>query len=252
MPPYQHSVADVARQLATDVDCGLTATEARQRLERFGPNQLRGEPPVAAWRKFLAQFGDMLVVLLLVATAISIVVWVYERDSPLPYEAIAISAVVLLNAVLGYAQEERAESAIALRDLAAAHALALRDGVVERVRSTDIVPGDILAVEEGDTVPADARVIQSTVLHTAEAALTGESLPVAKDVAPIAREVSLGDQANMIFSGTTVTYGRGRAIVVATGMQTRWAESPGCCRASRTNRPHCSASWIASAGCSAS
>ena len=154
---------------------------------------------------------------------------------PLPYEAIAIGAVVLLNAVMGYLQQQRAESAIAaLQQMAAAHAHVIRDGAATSVPAAEVVPGDILVVEEGDTVAADARVIQSAALHTAEAALTGESLPVAKDVDPIAGDVTLGDRANMIYSGTAITYGRGRAVVVATGMQPRWDASPACwptCRA---------------------
>ena len=139
----------------------------------------------------------------------------------MPYEALAISAVVLLNAVMGYVQESRAESAVAaLRQMAAAQAHVIRDGQPRNVDATEIVPGDIILLEEGDTIPADGRVIVSTALQTAEAALTGESLPVTKDVAAIAGEMALGDRDNMVFSGTTATYGRGRAIVVATGMRT--------------------------------
>src|SRR5262249_29630832 len=166
---------------------GLTAAEARARLTTYGPNQLTAGREEPAWKRFLAQFRDALVILLLIATAISTALWWYERDSALPYEAIAISAVVLLNAVLGYVQEERAQSAIAaLKQMPAARARVVRDGEAMSVPATDVVPGDILVVEEGDAVPADARVVQSTSLQVAEAALTGESLPVSKDVAPIA------------------------------------------------------------------
>src|SRR4051812_34735628 len=126
---YQQSVADVVRALGSDASRGLTAADARARRARYGPNELRAERPVPAWKKFLAQFTDLLVILLLVATAISFVLWLYERDAPLPYEAIAISAVVLLNAVMGYLQEQRAESAIAaLQQMAAPHARVVRDG----------------------------------------------------------------------------------------------------------------------------
>ena len=126
----------------------------------------------------------MLVILLLVATLISAGLWLYERDSALPYEAIAIFAVVLLNAVMGYIQESRAEEAVAaLRQMSAAHANVIRDGERQSIPATEIVPGDIILIEEGDTIPADARLIQSTALQTAEAALTGESLPVSKDTA---------------------------------------------------------------------
>ena len=183
---------------------------------------------VPGWRKFLAQFRDALVLLLLIATAISVALWWFERDSALPYEAIAIIAVVLLNAVLGYVQQKRAESAIAaLRQMAAAQARVTRGGEAIRTPATELVPGDILVVEEGDTIAADARIIQSTALQVAEAALTGESLPVSKDVAAIADSVGLGDRTNMIYSGTSVTYGRGRAVVTATGMRTEMGRIAG-------------------------
>jgi Ca2+-transporting ATPase len=183
---------------------------------------------VPEWKKFLAQFKDVLVILLLGATAISTALWLYERDSALPYEAIAISAVVLLNAIMGYIQESRAESAVAaLRQMSAAHAHVIRDGESRTVPATDLVPGDVILVEEGGTIPADARVIQSTVLQTAEAALTGESLPVSKDIEPIGDEVGLADRDNMIYSGTSVTFGRGRAVVVATGMRTEMGRIAG-------------------------
>ena len=140
------------------------------------------EKPVPAWKKFLAQFQDILVILLLIATLISAGLWLYERDTALPYEAIAIFAVVLLNAIMGYIQQARAEEAMAaLRQMSAAQANVIRDGTRQSIPATEVVPGDIIIIEEGNTVPADARVIQSTALQTAEAALTGESLPVLKD-----------------------------------------------------------------------
>jgi P-type Ca2+ transporter type 2C len=225
---YQQTVEQVARALGSDPVRGLAQAEAAARLARDGPNQLAAEPPVPAWKKFAAQFQDVLVVLLLIATATSAVLWLYERDSALPYEALAISAVVLLNAMLGYIQEQRAESAIAaLQQMAAAHAHVVRDGEPRTVAAAEVVPGDIMLVEEGDTVPADARVVQSTALQTAEAALTGESLPVSKEVAAIGAEAGLGDRANMVYSGTSVTYGRGRALVVATGMRTEMGRIAG-------------------------
>jgi Ca2+-transporting ATPase len=225
---YQQSVDEVIAAQASDAARGLTSAEARARLARDGANQLAAERPVPAWRKFLAQFTDVLVILLLIATAISAVLWFYERDSPLPYEAIAISAVVLLNAVMGYLQEQRAESAIAaLQQMAAAHAHVIRDGALTSIPAADVVPGDMLVIEEGDTAAADARVIESTALSMAEAALTGESLPVAKDVETIGADAALGDRTNMIYSGTSATYGRGRAVVVATGMQTEMGRIAG-------------------------
>lgn len=220
--PYQQPVDEVLVAFNTNAQSGLSETEARARLARYGRNELTAEEPVPAWRKFLAQFQDVLVVLLLVATLISAVLWLFERESALPYEAMAIFAVVLLNAIMGYIQQSRAEEAVvALRQMSAAHANVIRDGARQSIASTEVVPGDILLIEEGDTVPANARLIQETALQMAEASLTGESLPESKDTLPIMEEVALGDRHNMIFSGTAATYGRGRAVVVTTGMQTQ-------------------------------
>jgi len=225
--PYQQPLEKVVTGLGADLRTGLTQAEARSRLERYGRNELTAKKPVPAWRKFLAQFQDPLVLLLLVATMISAALWLYERDSALPYEAIVIFAVVLLNAILGYVQEARAESAIAaLRHISAAHAKVIRDGKQESIVASQVVRGDVL-FEEGDTISADARVVQSTALQTAEAALTGESVPVSKDTAPIDEEVGIGDRHNMIFSGTIVTYGHGRAVVTVTGMQTQMGRIAG-------------------------
>jgi P-type Ca2+ transporter type 2C len=233
--PYRVEVSDVVSALGTDLRRGLTNAEARSRLERSGRNELAAEEPVPAWRRFVAQFQDMLVILLLVATAISAGLWLYERDTALPYEALAILAVVLLNAVMGYVQESRAEAAVAaLRAMSAAEATVIRDGERRRVPAAELVPGDVVLVEEGDTIPADARLVATTALQTAEAALTGESLPVSKDPAPIVdAEAALGDRHNMLFSGTAATYGRGRAIVTATGMRTEMGRIAGLLRDTR-------------------
>ena len=226
--PYRKSADEVMAALGTDAQCGLSEDEARARLARHGRNELAAEKPTPAWKKFLAQFANPLVILLLVATAISAVLWLLERDSALPYEAIAIFSVVLLNALMGYIQESRAEQAVAaLRRMAAAHAHVIRGGAPQSVAAADVVPGDILLVEEGDTIAADARLIASSALQTAEAALTGESLPVSKEIAPLAAEAALGDRRNMVFSGTAATYGRGKVVVTATGMQTEMGRIAG-------------------------
>src|SRR4051812_30288106 len=197
---FRLSTAEVLESLGGDRRHGLSDEEARARLARDGPNELAAAPRVPGWRKFLAQFQDILVILLLIATVVSAAVWFYERDSALPYEAIAIFAVVLLNAAIGFIQEERAEAAVAaLRALSAEEASVIRGGERKRVPASEVVVGDTLLVEEGDTIPADARVVESTALQTAEAALTGESLPVTKDADQIADDVALGDRANMLF-----------------------------------------------------
>ena len=225
---YRGSLDDVVAALESSAKDGLSDEDARQRLEQYGPNELAGTPPVPGWRRFLAQFQDVLVVLLLAATAISVALWVYEQETPLPYEAIAIFAVVLLNATMGFLQESRAEAAVAaLRKMAAAEATVIRSGGRRRIPATEIVPGDLIVIEEGDTLPADGRLVETTALQTSEAALTGESLPVTKDATVIAEEVPLGDRHNMVFSGTAVTYGHGRALVTASGMRTEMGRIAG-------------------------
>lgn len=225
---YRQTVDEVLTALSTDARAGLNEREARARLEKYGKNELTAEKPAPWWKKFLAQFEDVLVILLLVATAVSAGLWLYERETALPYESLAIFAVVLLNAVMGYVQESRGESAVAaLKKMSAAHARVLRDAELQSIEASEVVPGDIIIVEEGDTISADARIIHSTALQTAEASLTGESLPVSKDALPVAEEAGLGDRHNMIFSGTAATYGHGRAVVTATGMQTEMGRIAG-------------------------
>lgn len=226
--PYRMSQHEVVAVLATDARTGLTSEEAFARLERYGRNELTMEKPVQTWRKLLAQFQNVLVVLLLIATAISATLWFVERESALPYEAIAIFAVVLLNAFMGYLQQSRAEHAVAaLRQMSAAHANVIRDGVRQSIAATEVVYGDLILVEEGDTIPADARLLDTTAVQTAEAALTGESLPVSKDVGVVTTEAALADRTNMVYASTAVTYGHGRAVVTATGMQTEMGRIAG-------------------------
>jgi P-type Ca2+ transporter type 2C len=152
--------------------------------------------------------------------AVSFGVWAVEGAHGAPYEAITILVIVLANAVLGYVQEARAEAALAaLKSMAAAQASVVRDGARRTVPAGDLVPGDLLVVEEGDTIPADARVVESASLQTQEAALTGESTPVSKLSERVGADADMGDRLNMLYSGTAVTYGRGRAVVTATGMR---------------------------------
>jgi Ca2+-transporting ATPase len=225
---HKLSVAEVVSALGTDLQRGLSPREAQSRLTAVGRNELTSAPPVPTWRRFAAQFKDVLVLLLLVATAVSIATWWYERNEALPYEAIAIFAIVLLNATMGFVQEARAEAAVAaLRAMSAHAATVIRDGERRRIEATELVPGDVMLIEEGDTIPADARVVRSSALHTAEAALTGESLPVSKDANAIAADVALGDRSNMIFNGTAASDGRATAIVTATGMNTEMGRIAG-------------------------
>ncbi len=225
---YRLETTKVAASLGTDVRRGLSTAEAAARLARLGPNRLEAVRPAPAWRKFLGQFADPLVYLLLAAVVVSLVAWVLEGGEEAPFDAIVISAIVVANAVLGYAQEARAEQAVAaLQGMAAAAAGVLRDGHEVRVPAADVAPGDVLLLAEGDAVAADARLVEAASLMVAEASLTGESEPVLKDVAPIAAPVELGDRVNMVFSGTAVTRGRGRAVVTATGMATETGKIAG-------------------------
>lgn len=231
---YRLTTSEVIARLDTNLARGLTDDEARVRLRQFGQNALAREERVPSWRRFAAQFQDVLVILLLIATAVSAVLWLYERDTAVPYEAIAIFAIVMLNAAMGFVQESRAEAAVAaLHNMSAATAAVIRNGERRSVPATDLVPGDVVIVEQGDRVPADARVIESTALQTAEASLTGESLPVSKDAGAIASDVALGDRHNMLFSGTAATYGHGVAVVTATGMQTEMGGIAGMLKEAR-------------------
>ncbi|MGH8951252.1 MAG: cation-translocating P-type ATPase [Acidimicrobiia bacterium] len=217
--PWLREASEIAADLGTDIDQGLGAHEAIARLDRYGPNQLDATPPVPSWRKFLSQFADPLIYLLLVAIVVSLIAWGLEGQEEVPFEAIVIAVIVVLNAVLGYVQEARAEQAVAaLQRMAAPTATVVRDGRETSVPSTDVVPGDILLLAEGDAVAADARLVEAASLTVAEASLTGESEPVTKQVAPLVGSAGLGDRVNMVFDGTAVTRGRGRAVVTATGM----------------------------------
>ena len=231
---YRQTVDAVLSALGTDARRGLSDEDARVRLEQHGRNELPADKPVPAWRRFLAQFQDVLVILLLVAMAISAGLWAYERTAPAPYEAIAILAIVLLNATMGYLQESRAEAAVAaLRAMSADEAVVIRGGQRRSVPAPELVPGDIILIEEGDTIPADGRVLDSTALQAAEAALTGESLPVGKDTAPIDADVGLGDRHNMVYTGTAATYGHGIAVVTATGAHTEMGRIAGLLKETR-------------------
>ena len=216
--PHALPASEVLARLGADAHRGLKSAEALARLAQYGRNELPAAPPVPRWRRFLAQLQSPLVLLLLAAAGVSLGVWWYEGGGHAPYEALAILAIVVANAALGFMQEERAERALAsLKRMTAVTALVVRDGERVSVPAVEIVPGDLLAIEEGATIPADARVLQSVSLQTAEGALTGESTPVAKHADPIAADASLPDRANMVFSSTTATSGRGLAVVAATG-----------------------------------
>ena len=220
-PPWQRDASDVVASLGTDASTGLSSAEAAARLRRDGPNQLDPGAQVPAWRKLLAEFADPLIYLLLAAVVVSLGAWALEGASGVPFEAIVIAVIVALNGVLGYVQQARAEQAVAaLQSMAAPTATVVRDGQEQEVPAAEVVRGDVLLLAEGDAVSADARLVEAASLTVAEAPLTGESEPVLKDVATLQGQTALGDRFNMVFSGTAVTRGRGRAVVTATGMAT--------------------------------
>ena len=211
----------VAAALGVDVETGLSAQEAAIRLAQDGPNELRTAPRAPAWRRVLAQFQDPLIYLLLAAVAVALVAWWVEGREGWPVDAIVIAAVVLLNGLIGHLQEAKAQNAVAaLAQMTAATSGVLRDGKPQRLPSADLVRGDVLVLAEGDAVGADARLLRATTLRVQEAALTGESEAVLKDAATLLKPAALGDQLNMVFKGTAVAQGSGRAVVTATGMAT--------------------------------
>jgi Ca2+-transporting ATPase len=197
---------------------GLTTKEAQERLLQAGPNELGRERKGTALKLFLSQFNGALMYLLLFAGVLSLVV------GELP-EAIAIGAIIIINALLGFLQEYRAEAAMAaLERVSAPTAKVLRDGTVIKIPAREVVPGDIILFEAGDVIPADSRIIEQSNLHIDEAVLTGESVPSAKTVDPFPVGTSVSDQENMAFMGTAVTYGKGSAVVTATGLHTEFGK----------------------------
>ncbi|WP_448437324.1 cation-translocating P-type ATPase [Mycolicibacterium elephantis] len=219
--PSLRDAADVAAELGVDPAVGLTSAEAARRLREDGPNELRAKPPVPLWRKILAQFQHPLIYLLLGAVAISLIAWAAEGAVGVPIDATVITAVVILNAALGLIQESRAETAVAaLKSMTEASSTVLRDGELRTVPSHELVRGDILVLNEGDAVGADARLLSASALRVQEASLTGESEAVTKDPSTLPRRVPLGDRRDMVYKGTAVAQGVGRAVVTATGMAT--------------------------------
>ncbi len=196
---------------------GLTDEEAKQRLAEVGPNELRATERVSPWKILAAQFKNVLIVILLVATALSVALGHGA-------ESLVIAVIVLFAVLLGFVQEYRAERAIeSLKKLAAPHASVLRSGAEKKVPAREVVPGDVVVLHTGDKVPADARLLEAINLQAMEAALTGESAPIEKTTQSIPGDVlPVGDRKNIVHAGTALTYGRGRAVVAATGMQTEF------------------------------
>jgi Ca2+-transporting ATPase len=215
---HSMDVDAVLRVLDSEPDRGLAPEEVQNRLRQYGPNELTQEEKASAWDIFFAQFKNILIIILIVATILSALVGEYV-------DAGIIFVIIVFCAVLGFVQEYRAERALeALKGMLAPTITVLRAGQEQEVPSRELVPGDVLVLEAGDKIPADGRLVEIHSLHCDEAPLTGESVPVGKELILLRNDAPVGDRRNMVFTGTIATYGRGMAVVTATGMQTEFGE----------------------------
>jgi len=219
---HSSSPEAIEKELGTDITKGLSSQEVENRLTQYGNNVLKEKKKKTTLQRFAEQFKDVMILILIVAAVISFAIAIIEGEPKEFFEPVLILLIVVMNAVMGVFQESKAEKALdALKSLSAPHARVIRNGAEEVIEAKDLVPGDIIRLEAGDFVPADARLVRSVSLKCEESALTGESVPAEKDAsAAVAEQAPLGDRCNMIFSGCSVTYGTATAIVTGTGMNT--------------------------------
>lgn len=212
----------VVKELSTDIVKGLTEAQTAEKRSRFGDNRLQEKKKKSNLQRFADQFKDVMILILIAAAAISFAIAFIEGNPREFFEPVLILLIVIMNAVMGVMQESKAEKALdALKGLSAPHARVIRDGAEKVIDAVELVPGDIIRLEAGDFVPADARLLHSTSLKSEESALTGESVPSEKDAGALVEEnAGLGDRSNMVFSGCSITYGTASAVVTATGMNT--------------------------------
>lgn len=229
MRSQNDNTESILNRLDSDAGHGLTEEQAAARLEKYGPNKLKEGKEKTNLQRFLGQFADMMILILLAAAAVSFTIAVMERDAKGFFEPSLILLIVILNALLGMMQESRAQKALdALKNMSAPHARVIRGGVERVVDAAALVPGDVIRLEAGDFVPADSRLLRSASLKSEESALTGESVPSEKDAdADVFEGAPLGDRANMVFSGCSITYGTATAVVTATGMDTEMGQIAG-------------------------
>ena len=229
MTPHNTPQEDLLKELRTSLEAGLSSQEAQQRLGQYGENKLAEKKKKTNLQRFLEQFKDAMIIILLLAAAVSFVVACFGHDPMEFFEPLLILLIVVLNAVLGMVQEAKAEKALdALKSMSAPHARVLRDGKEQVIDAAQLVPGDVIRLEAGDFIPADARLLKSVSLKSEESALTGESVPSEKDAAALVEEKApLGDRSNMVFSGCSVTYGTATAVVTGTGMNTEMGKIAG-------------------------
>lgn len=226
---HSEELEAVLAEVSTDAERGLSKDEVKKRTETFGKNKLQQKKKKSLIAKFFEQFKDVMIIILLIASVISFVIACVNHDPQEFFEPVLILLIVVLNAIMGVAQESKAEKALeALNNMSAPHARVVRDGEEKIINACDLVPGDIILLEAGDFVPADARLIKSVSLKSEESALTGESVPTNKNAEKhIRKNAPLGDRANMVFMGCSVTYGTAKAVVVATGMNTEMGKIAG-------------------------
>lgn len=219
---YSDSIDSVIASLDTDVSRGLSDAEVELRREKYGENKLREKKKKSLARRFFEQFKDVMIIILIIAAIISFAVACVEREPKEFFEPALILLIVVLNATMGVIQEAKAEKALdALKNMSAPHARVIRNGEQRIISASELVPGDIIHLEAGDFVPADARLVKSVSLKSEESALTGESVPAEKDAATDVKDgAPLGDRVNMVYSGCSITYGTATAVVTATGMDT--------------------------------
>jgi len=229
LTPYCKPKSELLNDLGTSQEQGLSSARAKELLEKHGENRLKEKKKKTNLQRFLEQFQDVMIIILLIAAAVSFVIACVEGDPMEFFEPCLILLIVVLNAIMGMLQESKAEKALdALKNMSAPHARVLRDGTEQIINAALLVPGDIIRLEAGDFIPADARLLSSVSLKCEESALTGESVPSEKDAdAAVDEKASVGDRSNMIFSGCSVTYGTAVAVVTATGMDTEMGKIAG-------------------------
>lgn len=229
MTAHSQSKEEVIHSFSANVKQGLSSAQAAELQTRFGPNKLNEKKKKTNLQRFLEQFKDVMIIILLIAAVISFVIACTQGDPMEFFEPVLILLIVVLNAIMGMVQESKAEKALdALKNMSAPHARVLRDGTEKFIDASELVPGDIIHLEAGDFVPADARLLQSVSLKSEESVLTGESVPTEKDAEAIIDEKApLGDRSNMVFSGCSITYGTAAAVVTGTGMQTEMGKIAG-------------------------
>ena len=225
MDNYRQDIDHIASTFRSDLKGGLTVEEAKARLNQYGLNELEEKKQKTPFMMFLGQFKDFMIIVLMVAALISGVIGDVA-------DTLAIVIIVVLNAVIGFVQEFRAEKAMAaLKKMAAHSALVIRDGKTVTVSASELVPGDVVILKAGSVIPADLRLTEAVMLKVDEAVLTGESVPAEKNIETlIEAELPLGDRLNSAYKGTFVTYGRGAGLVTDTGMKTELGKIPPCFR----------------------